>query len=122
MQSPIVMVSGDKRESLDLCTLLERYGYKVIRLPALAVSDTQVRESDCKVLLLDLDHLSVDNRYIRELSKQHPGLSIIALSSRTFHPELEEALSSHISACLVKPVDMDELLFWLRSLGERKLG
>jgi len=31
--------------------------------------------------------------------------------------DLEEALSSHISACLVKPVDMDELLFWLRSLG-----
>jgi DNA-binding response OmpR family regulator len=71
------------------------------------------------MLLLDLDHLSVDNRYIRELSRQQPKLSIIAVSSRTFHPELEEALSSHISACLVKPVDIDELLFWLRSLSKR---
>ena len=122
MQSPIVMVSGDKRESLDLCTLLERHGYKVIRLPAPATLDTQVRESNCRVLLLDLDHIKVDNRFLREFSKRHLGLSIIALSSRTFHPELEEALSSHISACLLKPVDMDELLFWLRSLGERKLG
>jgi DNA-binding response OmpR family regulator len=116
------MVSGDKRESLDLLTLLESHGYKVIHLPALAVSDTQVRESSCRVLLLDLDRIKVDNRFLREFNKQHPGLSIIALSSRTYHPELEEALSSHISACLVKPVDIDELLFWLRSLGERKLG
>ena len=122
MQSPIVMVSGDKRESLDLCTLLGNHGYKVVRSPSLGKLDTQLGEKDCRLLLLDLDHLQIDNRTIRELSKRHPGLSIIALSSRTFHPELEEALSSHISACLVKPVDIDELLFWLRSLGERKLG
>jgi len=119
MQSPIMIVSGDKRESLDLRTLLENHGYLITRSHSLANLGPQLRENCCRMLLLDLDHLSVDNRYIRELSRQQPTLSIIAVSSRTFHPELEEALSSHISACLVKPVDIDELLFWLRSLSKR---
>lgn len=119
MQSLIVMASGDKRESRDLCTLLKSHGYRIIRSHSLANLGTQLGENDCRLLVLDLDHFSVDNRLIRELRRQHPGLSIIALSSRTFHPELEEALTSHISACLVKPVDVDELLFWLRSMGER---
>jgi DNA-binding response OmpR family regulator len=119
MNDLIVMASSDKRESRDLCVLLNSNGYRTIRSHSLANLETQVQENDCRVLVVDLDHLSVDNRLIRELSKHHPGLSIIAMSSRTFHPELEEALSSHISACLVKPVDVDELLFWVRSMGSR---
>lgn len=119
MPNPILMASSDKRESRELCAILNSHGYRTIRSHSLADLGTQLRENDCRVLVLDLDHFSIDNRLIKELSRQHPGLTIIALSSRTFHPELEEALSSHISACLVKPVDIDELLFWLRSLGER---
>jgi DNA-binding response OmpR family regulator len=119
MHGPVLMASSDKRESRDLCALLESHGYRITHAHSLANLGTQLRENLCSMLLLDLDHLSVDNRYMRELSRQHPGLSIIALSSRTFHPELEEALSSHISACLVKPVDIDELFFWLRSLSKR---
>jgi DNA-binding response OmpR family regulator len=122
MLSLVLMATGDKRDDRDLCTLLEKHGYRMHHSRSLEELGPQLRESRCRMLLLDLDHLSIDNRTIRELSKQHAGLSIIALSSRTYHPELEEALSSHISACLVKPVDIDELLFWVRSLGERKHG
>jgi len=35
---------------------------------------------------------------------------------RAFHPELEEAMSNYIFACLSKPADEDELVFWIKSL------
>jgi CheY-like chemotaxis protein len=74
------------------------------------------------VLILDLDSLPVDNRFIRDLRKQNPDVPIIALSSRTFHPELQEALSLYISACLAKPVNPDELIYWVKSICQDQLS
>ena len=73
-------------------------------------------ESDCRVILIDLDTIAIDNRTLAQMKRQHPEIEIIAKSERTFHPELEEALRSHILACLAKPLDPDELIFWLRSI------
>jgi DNA-binding response OmpR family regulator len=119
MHTSVMVANSGEQESRDLGALLESHHYRIIWANALTNLESQIRESDCQALILDLDRFSVDNRFIRELSRQRPGLFIIALSSRRFHPELQEAMSFHISACLVKPVDMDELLFWLRSLGDR---
>ena len=73
-----------------------------------------------KELILDLDSLPVNNRLFRELKKKNPRLHIVGLSSRPFHPELEEAMSRHISSCLTKPVDMEELLYWLKSVCQEE--
>lgn len=40
----------------------------------------------------------------------------IGISSRAFHPELEEVVSNHIYECISKPIDEDELVFWIKSL------
>ncbi|UCG11591.1 MAG: PhnD/SsuA/transferrin family substrate-binding protein [Deltaproteobacteria bacterium] len=80
----------------------------------------KVQESVCRVVILDLDNLPVDNRFFRELKRKNPRLHIVGLSSRPFHPELEEAMSSHISSCLTKPLDMEELLYWLRSVCQEE--
>jgi DNA-binding NarL/FixJ family response regulator len=55
---------------------------------------------------------------IRDLRKQDRTVRIVGLSSRPFHPELEEALTSHIYACLSKPIDPDELFYVIRSVYE----
>ena len=31
-----------------------------------------------------------------------------------FHPYLEKALGNHVVACINKPIDLDELFYWLR--------
>jgi len=43
---------------------------------------------------------------------------LIVNKNSPFHPELEEAMSKHIHASLVKPVDDEELLYWLKSICE----
>jgi CheY-like chemotaxis protein len=73
-------------------------------------------ESDCRVILIDLDTIAIDNRTLVQMKRQHPEIDIIAKSELPFHPELEEALRSHILACLTKPLDPDELVFWLKSI------
>jgi hypothetical protein len=45
-------------------------------------------------------------------------MPILCLSSARFHPELKESFLSHIYACLTKPIDPDELRYWLRSIQE----
>jgi hypothetical protein len=70
------------------------------------------------IFILDLDTLPVNNRLFRTLRRTNPAVCIIGLSSRPFHPELEEAMSQHIYACLSKPLDEEELFYWVKSLGD----
>ena len=66
--------------------------------------------------MIDLDDLPVAKNFFRELKEIDPSLNIMGLSSRSFHPELEDAISKYIYACLRKPVDTDELLYLLKSI------
>jgi DNA-binding NtrC family response regulator len=74
----------------------------------------------CPVVILDLDALQVDNLFFRKMKKKSPEVKILGVSSRSFHPELQEAISQHIISCLSKPVEEEELLFWVRSLLENQ--
>jgi hypothetical protein len=49
----------------------------------------EIRETGRRAVILDLDTLPVDNRLFRTLRKTNPGVCIIALSNRPFHPELK---------------------------------
>jgi DNA-binding NtrC family response regulator len=118
MDRPIMVVDADKTESRDLCNALERDNYHAIAIHSLGNLEEKIRETACKVVILDLDTLPVDNRFITDLRRQNPGLPIIGLSSRPFHPELKEAMSSHICACLGKPPDLDELIYCVRSFWQ----
>ena len=42
------------------------------------------------------------------------------LSKHPFHPELQDAICYHIYACLNRPVDPDELFYFLRSINENE--
>jgi DNA-binding NarL/FixJ family response regulator len=72
--------------------------------------------TDCLAVILDVDSVALSNRVIRMLKENFPAVSIFCTSRRRFHPELQDALSRHISACLSKPVDPDELHFWLKAI------
>jgi hypothetical protein len=41
---------------------------------------------------------------------------VFGLSKILYNPELKEAICCHLFACLKKPVDSDELLYWLKSI------
>ena len=118
MRESIVVVDADENQRHNLCTMLEREHFSTTALHSLLTLEREMQDPGRRVVILDLDTLPVDNRLFRVLKKTNPGLCIIALSSRPFHPELEEAMSKHIHACLAKPVDDEELLYWLKSICE----
>lgn len=118
MDRPIIVVDGDRAESEELCAALERENYHSIAQHLLMNLEKRIQETACRVVVLDLDTLPVDDRFILRLRKRNPSLPIIGLSRNPFHPDLKEAMSCHICACLRKPPDLDELIYWLRSLDE----
>ena len=119
MHERIGVVDGNKEASQALCTALEHYHYLATPLSSLSNLEAGIRESGVQVVILDLDSFPVNNRIIRDLRRQNPDVHVIGLSSRTFHPELQEAMRTDISACLGKPIDVEELIYWLKSICER---
>jgi DNA-binding NtrC family response regulator len=120
METAILVVDSNEDHSRALCALLEREHYKAVAFQSLANLEEHVQETSCRVILIDLDTLPVDNRLFRIITKNYPTVRIMGLSSRSFHPELQEAMSEHIYANLNKPVDADELLYWLKSIDENE--
>jgi DNA-binding response OmpR family regulator len=116
MEEAILVVGANPDEGRELCTVLEHQHYRVAAVDSLERLQEHLKKRDYRVILLDLDSFPVDSRYIRELLRNNTELEIIELSSRTFHPELKEAMSTQISASLNKPLDADELFYWLRSI------
>jgi DNA-binding response OmpR family regulator len=116
MRERIGVVEGNGQVSRALCAVLERHEFQPIPLKSLADFEADNQTYSFPVVILDLDGLPVTNHLLRDLKRQNPEVHIIGISSRTFHPELQEALSLHISACLAKPVDSDELIYWVKSI------
>ncbi len=109
------MVDGHQEECQEICTLLENEHYRAIAVDSLESLEEKLQERACQAVMLDLDSMPVDNRFIRELRKDYPGICILLLSGRPFHPELKEAMSTHVYACLRKPLDPEELIYVLKS-------
>lgn len=116
MKTEIIVLTGDDREGDNLCGILRKRRFHVTLLHQAGGLEEYLRANDCRLLLIDLDTIPADKMVFRKLKKIQPNIDIIVLSSRSFHPELKEALSTHIYACLSKPIDEDELLFCITSL------
>lgn len=116
MKELIIVFDADKEQAADMCALLHEQNYCASQSESLAHLEELVRENACRAVIVDLDTVPVDNRTLRNLTRSYPGLRVVAVSGRRLHPELKEALSSHIYACLCKPVDPDELIYWIKSV------
>jgi len=112
----IVVVVADIDQFDELHTALMDEPYRIIKGESCSDIETLISEPGSNIVIVDLDSVPVDNRFLKKLKTSNPGLSILALSSKKFHPELREAISSYIYACLNKPLDPEELRFWLKSI------
>lgn len=69
-------------------------------------------------IILDLDSIRFENRSIKKIAKRYPETPLLSISQQRFHPHLKEAISEHLFACLVKPIDPDELHYFLKCILE----
>ena len=118
MKKEIVVLDTDQRQCEDLCDFLAGHHYTTIQMDAIGDLEPYLRGSDCRAVIVNLDNIAVTNKTLRELKREKPLTSIIALSERQLHPELEEAFREYISVCLKQPLDSDELVYWLRTIFE----
>jgi DNA-binding NtrC family response regulator len=121
MSRSILLVTPYPSEHWQLSEVLEGNDYRTVSFNSLIELYRELEIRPHEAVILDLDALPVDNRFFKEFHGKHPGVCIVGLSSRTFHPELEEAMRHHISACLSKPLKAEELIFWLRGVCGEEL-
>jgi DNA-binding response OmpR family regulator len=120
MKNMILVLNAEEKECAELCDLLNEQQYFTTPIYSLPEMITLIQDIECMAVILDLDTIPIDNRTIRELTIKYSGVYFLCLSSDRFHPHLKEALCYHIYACINKPVDPDELFFWLKSIREEK--
>jgi DNA-binding NtrC family response regulator len=118
MEKEVVVLDTDKKQCKSLCDLLTEHEYLSTAMSSYIKMDHYLDDSDCRAIILNLDNVSVTNKILKDLKRKNPMINIIGLSKRQFHPELEEALREYISVCLAKPVDPDELTYWLKTIYE----
>lgn len=114
----VTVVDADADHCREICALLKQANVSATFFHSLEGLLEHLKREPVKTLLVDLDNLQVDNAFFRNLKKQLPGLHILCLSSRRHHPSLAESMGSYIYASLAKPLNAEELFFWLKSIAE----
>ena len=122
MEKLVTILDADQKQCSDLCfQLAERQfqGAPVHSLPALK---RHLQNSNCKTVIIDIDTVSIDNYSIKDLTVKNPEVYFFCLSKDHFHPELKDVIGRHIYACISKPVDLEELFFWLEAVHHNQYG
>ncbi|MBR9984711.1 MAG: hypothetical protein KFF68_02260 [Desulfosarcina sp.] len=123
MQTPlqpknlVAVMGADAQEAASICRIIREGDYRTATCSNL--NDlTSILSDPCMAAFLDLDSVPLDNRTIRALALAHPATCFLCISGERFHPDLQEAIRHHLFACLHKPVDPDELHYFLRCIRD----
>lgn len=111
-----MVLDSDNSQCKDFCALLEGQNYPALSARSIAQLEKHLNEHDCIGVFIDVDTVIVTSRDIRLLSLKYPGSHFFCLSKHRFHPELKDAICYHVYACLNRPIDPDELYYWIRSI------
>jgi len=119
MKKPgVLVVAGDTERGQEVCSLLKELNYPATFIRSLKDLEQKLQKDTKVAVIVDLDTVLVTSQFLRGLRKKHPQLHLLGISELSYHPGLEEVIGSHLLACLVKPLDVEELCFWLKSISE----
>ncbi len=112
----ILFGSGDPAEAATVSDIIRGLGCAFQCEPSVAELETRLQGAAFDAVIMDIDSLAVENRHLRRLSSAHPRTPILCISSKRLHPEIGESIRNHVFACLTKPVDREELGYWLKCI------
>jgi hypothetical protein len=118
MVTPILLVTSDLAQCNEIIRMARNMPFEV-ELCGSAEEAARILPASGEglIAIFDLDRMDLDERYFRQLPKA-PGRCMMGISSSPFHPDLKEAIGQHLTACLRKPIDPEELLFLLDSFAK----
>ncbi|MGD2187190.1 MAG: hypothetical protein PVI71_13755 [Desulfobacterales bacterium] len=118
MEKSILVIDADEDQCRDLCEVLDKGQYKPTPLFSTHHLEKSIADTKCQAIFWDIDTVPADNRMLRDLTLKFPGVLFFCISKHPFHPELKDAICYHIYACINRPIDPDELFYWLRSIDD----
>ncbi|MBW1944110.1 MAG: hypothetical protein JRJ51_14935, partial [Deltaproteobacteria bacterium] len=66
---PIFIIDAEKEHYLNLCEILRAHHYTTKILPSLSDLGQDIKHEKQRVVILNLDSVSLDNRLIRDIKK-----------------------------------------------------
>ena len=118
MKKTVLVLDAKHATRQKICDLLAEEHYSTVVVHSFPALKRRLQAENYLAVLMDIDSVPVNNRSIRNLVLEFPGTCIFCMSKDRFHPDLKDAICYHIYACLNKPVDPDELFYWLRTIDE----
>jgi DNA-binding NtrC family response regulator len=119
-EKEILVLDGDVQSGQKLCKILKSKHHRTTAIQFFSELEAQIAKENPIAVIIDIDTVPVDNRAIRGLALKYSGVRFLCTSKDRFHPELRDAICNHITACLNKPVDPEELLYWIKSIFEEE--
>lgn len=118
MSFRLLIISADSELAPVLSALAEKQG--VLSQRFASWSQFPVHISGTGLLLIDLDSVPTDNAQINNVKSENPEIQIVATSTERLHPHLSQSFQKNVLAMLNKPLDLEELQFWMRNATQRK--
>lgn len=101
-------------DAQDLRGIIEDGSYQAVVYTDLAELKKGLRNEIHTAAILDIDSVPLDSRTIRQITVEFPLVCFFCASRKRIHPELKDAICYHLFAALQKPVDPDELHYFLK--------
>ena len=112
----VVILGTDVQEAEALSRIIDEGPYRTATCASLAALESSLASDPCLAVILDIDSVPLDNRTIRKLTLSFPSIYFLGTSRDRFHPELKQAICYHLFACLNKPIDPEELHYFLKCI------
>ena len=121
MPNDLVLIMGtNSRDAESICHIAKEDDFRTVVCSNLNELKSILNASSCMAAILDIDSVPLDNRTIRRLTLSHPETSFLGTSRERIHPDLQEAISNHLFACLHKPINADELQYFLKCIHDNE--
>lgn len=114
----ILLMTANPEEIAGIAHLLREADFNTQSVTSSSELKKKLKDASFTAVIMDLDSMTVDNRSIKDLALQFPSIPFLCISKERLHPELKDSIRDHIYACLTKPIDPDELNYWLKCIRE----
>ncbi|MBT3227264.1 MAG: hypothetical protein HN580_29760 [Deltaproteobacteria bacterium] len=120
MKRAVIVLSKNRDENAAMCSILKDTTYSPKSLFSYDDLEKSLKAEEFLAVFIDTDSIPLDNSSIRFLNKNFPNVSLLLTSVKKSHPDLEEAIGQYVYACISKPIDPEEVIYWLKCILDDK--
>ncbi len=106
----------------DLCSILNDLDFQARPIHTLENLSAYLKEDSLHAVIINIDTMNLNNTDIKNLSRKYRKTTFLCISESRFHPDFKEAIRNHIFACLNKPIDTNELNYFLKSIKKSRFS